>query len=90
MILIIIIAALAASLALIVVAMQRQRRPQAAGQDQSRRLEQLTSVGVSPQVAHYIANGDRLKAVKAYRSETGIGLKEATSYIDTMMKQADQ
>jgi ribosomal protein L7/L12 len=84
---VIIAAACAASLTIIVMVVQRQA--QTARQDRPRRLERLAALKVSPQVAHYVANGERLKAVKAYRDGTGLGLKEATSYIDEMMKQAN-
>lgn len=84
---VIIIAACTASLMIIVIAVQRQS--QTTRQDRPGRLERLTALGVSSQVAHYLANGERLNAVKAYRDETGLGLKEATSYVDKMLKQAE-
>jgi ribosomal protein L7/L12 len=84
----IIIAALASSLVIIVIAIQRQSL--SSKQDPARRLERLVTLETSSQVAHYLAQGDRLNAVKAYRAETGSDLKEATSYIDKLIQQADQ
>ncbi|RAQ98017.1 hypothetical protein [Thermogemmatispora tikiterensis] len=48
--------------------------------------EQLIASGISPRVAEYVAQGKRLEAIKAYREETGQGLKEAVRYIDQLFK----
>ncbi|MBX5455542.1 MAG: hypothetical protein IRZ31_01470 [Thermogemmatispora sp.] len=48
--------------------------------------EQLIASGVSPRVAEYVAQGKRLEAIRAYRDETGQGLREAVRYIDQLFK----
>lgn len=40
------------------------------------------SARLSPVVQQYLARGQKLEAVKAYREETGLGLKEAKDAID--------
>lgn len=49
-------------------------------------IERLTERGISSAVAEYILQGNRLKAVKAYREESGRGLREATTYIDEVSR----
>jgi ribosomal protein L7/L12 len=65
-----------------------QAIPRHSPEECARLREQLIASGVSPRVAEYVAQGDRLGAVKAYREETGQGLKEAVRYIDQLLKQA--
>lgn len=48
--------------------------------------EQLLAKGFSPLVAEYVSQGRRLEAVKAYRQETNLGLREATRRIDRWLK----
>ncbi len=79
----VLIAACASSVVMIVVALQRRSH---AGSTAT--VEQFMALGASPQVAYYQARHDRLNAVKAYRAETGLGLREAASYVDEMMKRA--
>ena len=41
---------------------------------------------INAELKSLIAEGKRIKAVKRYRMVTGIGLKEAKEYIDTLIK----
>jgi hypothetical protein len=40
------------------------------------------SSGLSPRVEALIASGRKIEAIKAYREETGVGLKEAKEAVD--------
>ncbi len=82
----IILVALFSSLA-IIVAVSRQKKSQRS-LNTPNRLKHLTELGVSFTVAEFILQGDRLHAVKSYRDESGLGLREATAYVDEMSKMS--
>lgn len=80
----IIIVAAASSSMMIIIARIRQKSRSPV--DRAKLIERLTEHGVASSVATYIMQGDRLNAVKAYREESGLGLREATAYIDEISK----
>ncbi len=41
--------------------------------------------GLSPEVEAAIQRGNKIEAIKAYREETNVGLKEAKEYIESYM-----
>ena len=43
-----------------------------------------TGGGVSPLVMQYLQQGNKIQAIKQYREETGVGLKEAKDVIDAL------
>ena len=50
--------------------------------------QQPTSVpGMSPQVRELIATGNKIGAIKRYREESGLGLKEAKDAVDEFERQ---
>ena len=75
------VAALSSSLALLVEATLR-RRPPLRPDEIARRANALLSVGASQEVADALAHGYRINAIKAYREERGIGLRDATVAVD--------
>jgi ribosomal protein L7/L12 len=40
--------------------------------------------GVSPEVMELVRRGDKLRAINAFREETGVGLKEAKEFIESL------
>ncbi|MEO8971445.1 MAG: hypothetical protein ABI406_07600 [Ktedonobacteraceae bacterium] len=80
---IIIIAAASSSLMIIIA---RIRQKSHSSVTRAERIDHLTERGVASSVATHIMRGDRLNAVKAYREESGLGLREATTYIDEVSK----
>ena len=40
---------------------------------------------VSPEILDLVRDGRKIEAIKLYREETGVGLKEAKDYIDSLM-----
>jgi ribosomal protein L7/L12 len=48
------------------------------------RIRVLLADGVSERVASLVAKDDTIGAIKAYREQTGVGLREAKEYIDTL------
>nr|BBH92770.1 hypothetical protein KTA_09690 [Thermogemmatispora argillosa] len=83
----IVLIAIGLLIGLILVSIGRRSIPMRSPEECARLREQLIASGLSPQVAEHVARGDRLEAVKAYREETGLGLAEATRYIDALLKQ---
>lgn len=45
-------------------------------------LRRETRPGLTPEVRLLVAQGEHIRAIKAYRQETGAGLKEAKDAID--------
>jgi ribosomal protein L7/L12 len=39
---------------------------------------------VNPRVLELVRSGQKIEAIKLYRSETGVGLKEAKDYVDSL------
>ncbi len=81
------VAALSSSLALLVAATQR-RRPALRPDEIARRANALLSLGASPEVADALAHGYRINAIKAYREERGVGLREAKDAVDRLYAAA--
>lgn len=50
-------------------------------------MRALLAVGASERVAGLLANGDTIGAIKAYREQTGAGLREAKDYIDGLRRR---
>lgn len=46
--------------------------------------DQLQAKGASPAVAHYLEQDDDIQAIKAYRKEHHVGLREATAAIKAL------
>ena len=40
--------------------------------------------GVSPEVINLMRQGKKIQAIKQYRQETGVGLKEAKDFVDSL------
>jgi large subunit ribosomal protein L7/L12 len=40
--------------------------------------------GISPSIMAALQCGNKIKAIKIYREETGVGLKEAKDFIDSL------
>jgi hypothetical protein len=40
--------------------------------------------GVSPEILYQVQRGNKIEAIKLYREQTGLGLKEAKDFIDTL------
>lgn len=51
-------------------------------------LRGSTRPGITPEIRDLVARGQHIQAIKAYRDETGAGLKEAKDAIDAFA--ADQ
>ncbi|MBX5450971.1 hypothetical protein [Thermogemmatispora sp.] len=83
----IVLIAIGLLIGLILISIGRRSVPARSPEECARLREQLIASGLSPRVAEYVAQGNRLEAVRAYREETGLGLKEATRYIDELLKQ---
>ena len=75
----ILVAVLASSLALIAY---RLRQNRILPGDVPLRTSRLLQVGASPRVADLLARGDRLSAIKAYREEHQVGLREGKEQIE--------
>ena len=43
-----------------------------------------TDAGVSPDILELVRTGDKLRAIKLYREETGLGLREAKEFIESL------
>ncbi|HZC76451.1 MAG TPA: hypothetical protein VE258_01800, partial [Ktedonobacterales bacterium] len=52
------------------------------------RTRQLMAAGASEQVARLLAAGTTIEAIKAYRQETGVGLREAKIAVDRLRLSA--
>ncbi len=76
---VILVAVLASSLALIAY---RLRQNRILPGDVPLRTSRLLQVGASPRVANLLARGDRLSAIKAYREEHQVGLREGKEQIE--------
>ena len=76
---VILVAVLASSLALIAY---RLRQNRILPGDVPLRTSRLLQVGASPRVADLLARGDRLSAIKAYREEHRVGLREGKEQIE--------
>jgi hypothetical protein len=76
---VIFVAVLASSLALIAY---RLRQNRILPGDVPLRTSRLLQVGASPRVADLLARGDRLSAIKAYREEHQVGLREGKEQIE--------
>ncbi len=50
----------------------------------ARRMEALSAVVASPAIADALARGDRILAIKRYREEQGVGLREAKEAVDQL------
>src|SRR5260370_8517019 len=75
---VIIVAALSSSLALIAYRLRQNRTLPG---DVPLRTSRLLQAGASPRVADLLARGDRISAIKAYRQEHQVGLREAKKEI---------
>ena len=42
------------------------------------------NAGVSPEILELVRGGDKLRAIKLFREETGLGLKEAKEFIESL------
>jgi ribosomal protein L7/L12 len=51
------------------------------------RMRALLADGVSERVAGLLANGDTIGAIKAYREETGVGLRQAREFVDAVRQR---
>jgi ribosomal protein L7/L12 len=51
------------------------------------RMRALLADGVSERVAGLVAHGDSIGAIKAYREQTGAGLREAKEYVDALRQR---
>ena len=51
------------------------------------RSMQKPNAGVHPDVIRYIQEGKKIQAIKVYREQAGVGLKEAKDMIDQLEKQ---
>ncbi len=40
--------------------------------------------GVSPEIMELVRRGDKLRAIRAFREETGVGLREAKEFIESL------
>ncbi|MBN1584115.1 MAG: ribosomal protein L7/L12 [Anaerolineae bacterium] len=40
--------------------------------------------GVSPEILDLVQRGQKIRAIKLYREETGVGLREAKDFIDSL------
>ena len=40
--------------------------------------------GVSPEIMDLVQRGQKIQAIKLYRQETGVGLREAKEFIDAL------
>lgn len=74
-------AALSVALALLIVATRGRPRP--AG-DLAARAQALRGAGASPAVADLLARGQKINAIKAYREESGAGLREAKAAVEQL------
>ncbi len=45
-----------------------------------------SSINIDDELKNLIANGKNIKAIKRYREFTGLGLKEAKDYVDSLAK----
>ncbi len=41
-------------------------------------------LGVSPEIMYQVQRGNKIEAIKLYREQTGLGLKEAKDFIDSL------
>ncbi len=80
--LVVFIAACISSFVAMVVALQRGFRTSPIA-----KAEDFLALGASPQLAYYLAKHDRLNAVKTYRTETGLALREAVVYVDGLTRR---
>jgi large subunit ribosomal protein L7/L12 len=46
--------------------------------------EEEPNTGVSPEILELVRKGDKLRAIKFYREETGVGLREAKEFIESL------
>ncbi len=59
--------------------------PQMMGPEEiAARTSQFVAAGASPAVADALARGDKILAIKRYREEHGVGLREAKAAVDRM------
>lgn len=77
----VLIAALCSSLIIVVITIMSRKSTPHVG-DFSQRYTALIEAGASSSVAELLANGKTIEAIKAYREENKVGLKEAKSAID--------
>jgi len=47
--------------------------------------EEIKHQKVSPAIMSMLASGDKIGAIKAYRSQTGAGLKDAKVFIESLL-----
>ena len=78
-----ILAALSASLAVVVVT-QRSTRLWRNDSDVAARQAALRDAGVAPAVAEALARGQKIDAIRAYREERSVTLREAKAAVDQM------
>src|SRR5260370_40928385 len=78
---VIIVAALSSSLALIAYRLRQNRTLPG---DVPLRTSRLLQVGASPRVADLLARGGRLSAIKAYRHEHQVGLRERKEELERL------
>ncbi|WP_430593336.1 ribosomal protein L7/L12 [Humidisolicoccus flavus] len=45
---------------------------------------QSSSSGASPQILDLVRQGKKIEAIKAYREQTGVGLREAKEFVDRL------
>jgi len=46
--------------------------------------EEEPNAGVSTEILELVRKGDKLRAIKFYREETGVGLREAKEFIESL------
>jgi hypothetical protein len=51
--------------------------------DDAARMQALLQAGASPAVAEHLVQGNKITAIKVYRRETGLGLKEAKDVVES-------
>ncbi|MGA8114089.1 MAG: ribosomal protein L7/L12 [Actinocatenispora sp.] len=80
---------------LLLAAIQRgQRRDTQRLKVIERRLDLLTrelgvteSTPAAPEVVHHLENGRKIEAIKVYRAQTGVGLKQAKDAVEAIARQ---
>lgn len=78
---VILVAVLSSSLALIAY---RLRQNRVLPGNVPFRTSRLLQAGASPRVADLVARGDRISAIKAYREEHQVGLREGKEAIERL------
>ena len=77
----VLIAVLGSSLIIVVITIMSRKRTSPVG-DPSQRYTALIEAGASSCVAELLSYGKTIEAIKAYREENNVGLKEAKIAID--------